>query len=93
MSCQTCNANGGDNNATMMWNRVENEMTDNTCPVWMADGRSFGDIVYQPRCDQQYKSTLNKFNSSFDYRQYLIQNAEQLMKENSKVATTKLQNW
>lgn len=87
MSCQSCDAK------TTMLNKVENEVSNNTCPVWMADGRSFGDIVYQSRCDQQYKSTQNMFNSSFDYRQYLIQNAEQLMKENSQVATTKLQNW
>jgi hypothetical protein len=57
----------------------------------MADGRSFGDVVYTSRCEQQYKLQFeNKFTSNFDYRQYLIQNAEALMKQNNKLAQSRL---
>ena len=64
-----------------------------TCPLWMADGRSFGDVVYTSRCEQQYKLQYEKkFTSSFDYRQFLIQNAEDLMTQNNKMAQTRLVN-
>jgi hypothetical protein len=65
-------------------------VTYGSCPVWMADGRSFGDVVYQPRCGQQYEQ---KFPTNFDYRLYLIQNAENIMKENTVKATSRLQKW
>lgn len=55
----------------------------NSCPLWMQDGRSLGDYRYTPRCEQQYDVVFDdKLYSSFEYRQYLIQNAERLMKEN-----------
>ena len=53
-----------------------------SCPVKMSDGRSFGDTVYTSRCDQQYQMQFDKnFRSSFDYRQFLIENAEKLIKQ------------
>lgn len=53
-----------------------------SCPLKMADGRSFGDNVYASRCEKQYQMQLDKdIKSSFDYRQYLIENAEALMKK------------
>lgn len=53
-----------------------------SCPVKMADGRSFGDAVYASRCEKQYQMQFDKnFKSSFDYRQFLIENAEILMKQ------------
>lgn len=56
-------------------------------PNFMADGRSFGDIMYKSRCTSQYQPQIdNNFQSSFEYRQYLIQNAEKIMQENSRVA-------
>jgi hypothetical protein len=51
-----------------------------SCPLKMADGRSFGDKVYSSRCEKQYQLQHDKaIKSSFDYRQYLIENAEKLM--------------
>lgn len=56
----------------------------NNCPLLMQDGRSFGDMVYTARCQQQYQVRFDhKINSSYEYRQYLINNAEALMKQNS----------
>lgn len=53
-----------------------------SCPVKMEDGRSFGDTVYSSRCVKQYQLQFDKeFKSSFDYRQYLIDNAEALMQK------------
>lgn len=78
MSCQSCEIQG---------QNIEN----GTCPLWMADGRSFGDVVYKPRCQQQYEN--QQFPSSFDYRLYLIQNAEELMKENNQNAALRLKQW
>jgi hypothetical protein len=83
VSCQSCQVQGQD-------------VSQGTCPLWMADGRSFGDVVYKPRCQQQYEisSSQNQtFASSFDYRQYLIQNADALMKDNSAKASIRLQDW
>lgn len=83
MSCQSCQVQG---------QHVEH----GTCPLWMADGRSFGDVVYKPRCQQQYETSVHQtqqFPSSFDYRLYLIQNAEELIKENNAKAASRLQQW
>lgn len=53
-----------------------------SCPVKMSDGRSFGDVVYASRCEKQYQMQFDKnFKSSFDYRQFLIDNAEKIMKQ------------
>ena len=54
------------------------------CPLLMSDGRSFGDMVYSSRCKQQYQAQIDKdIKSSYEYRQYLMNNAEILMKQNS----------
>jgi hypothetical protein len=67
--CDTCSK---DNNGTF------------SCPLWMSDGRSFGDRVYSSRCEKQYQMQHDKeFKSSFEYRQFLIENAATLMKQNS----------
>lgn len=51
-----------------------------SCPVKMSDGRSFGDAVYSSRCEKQYQLQFDKdIKSSFEYRQYLIENAQALM--------------
>lgn len=64
-----------------------------TCPLWMSDGRSFGDAVYTSRCEKQYQLQFDKeFKSSFDYRQFLIENADALMKQNSLNAFRSLQD-
>ena len=52
------------------------------CPPRMADGRIFTD--YRPRCDLNYSipgssDRTMMGSSSYTYRQYLIQNADQLM--------------
>ncbi len=63
-----------------------------TCPFWMSDGRSFGDVVYNPRCQQQYTTQFDKqFTSSYEYRQYLIENGEQIIAQNSMNAQKRLQ--
>lgn len=49
-----------------------------TCPALMSDGRLFTD--YRPRCGA-ISGMLDKNMSSYDYRQYMITNAEQLMQE------------
>jgi hypothetical protein len=48
------------------------------CPPRMADGRHFTD--YRPHCDlNNLVASNNQLVSSYDYRQYLIQNSEKLM--------------
>ena len=48
------------------------------CPPRMADGRHFTD--YRPSCDVNNLIIANTGTlSSFDYRMYLIENAEKLM--------------
>ncbi len=71
--CDTCsNNNKGNNNGSF------------SCPLKMADGRSFGDRVYASRCEKQYQLQFDKeFKSSFEYRQFLIENAAILMRQNS----------
>lgn len=59
----------------------------NDCPLRMSDGRSFGDKVYGSRCDSQYQLQFDQgLNSSFDYKQFLMQNAESLMQQNAQKA-------
>ncbi len=79
-SCETCKVQGQDVN-------------HGSCPLWMADGRSFGDVVYKPRCQQQYQQYQNEFATNFDYRLFLIQNAESLMKQNMEKASTRIGDW
>jgi hypothetical protein len=53
----------------------------------MSDGRSFGDTLYGSRCDSQYQLQFDQgINSSFDYKQFLMQNAESLMQQNAQKA-------
>jgi hypothetical protein len=48
------------------------------CPPRMSDGRHFTD--YRPSCDvNNLISSNNNLISSYDYRQYLTQNADKLM--------------
>jgi hypothetical protein len=57
----------------------ENNVNDNkfySCPARMSDGRAFTD--YRPRCAINYES-LPEPLSSFDFRQYLIHNADKVM--------------
>jgi hypothetical protein len=58
------------------------------CPPMMADGRHFTD--YRPN---SYSNNLIRMSSnivgSYEYRQYLIHNAEKLMQENRNHATQK----
>jgi hypothetical protein len=62
---------------------------DSTCPLRMSDGRSFGDFVYGSRCEKQYQLQFDKgIESSYDYKQYLMQNAESLMHQNAQRAFT-----
>ena len=55
------------------------------CPPKMSDGRHFTD--YRPRCAVNYPTEFKDAPlSSYDYRQYLIQNAEKLMTANYEKA-------
>ena len=61
-------------------------MVDNkVCPYRMSDGRNFTD--YRTRCTIAYQfKEQNKFKSSYDQRQFLIKNADKLMKDNLVIA-------
>jgi len=50
------------------------------CPAKMADGRNFTD--YRPRCLVNYIFPNDQVLNSYEYRQYLIHNADALIKEN-----------
>lgn len=82
-SCTTCKT--GDNSI--------NGQSSFVCPLRMSDGRSFGDEIYTNRCEQQYQMQFDKkFTSNFEYRQFLMQNAEAIMKQNQQAAFTLLQS-
>lgn len=55
----------------------------NTCAPMMADGRNFTD--YRPRCVANFP-VENMPASSYEYRQFLIKNASELMKQNKQIA-------
>lgn len=59
--------------------RVSNNKHFN-CPPNMADGRHFTD--YRPRCMANFVFPENESLNSYEYRQYLIHNADTLIKEN-----------
>lgn len=59
----------------------DNRMT--SCPPRMDDGRHFTD--YRPRCVSNFIANDDALNS-FEYRQYLINNADKIMKNNSVAA-------
>lgn len=57
------------------------------CPPRMADGRHFTD--YRPRCAQQFQEKLDQgMMSSYEYRMYLTQHAEDLILRNAVQAYT-----
>ena len=58
------------------------------CPARMDDGRHFTD--YRPNCYiNNLLRTKNKTMSSYDYRQFLINNGNELMKLNNEYAVQK----
>lgn len=67
----------------MECSRASNNKT-NTCPPRMSDGRHYTD--YRPRCMTNLMYPDNKPMNSYEYRQYLIHNAENLMKTNMESA-------
>jgi hypothetical protein len=80
------NISEGGRNCSACTRASENKHFD--CPPRMADGRLFTD--YRPRCDINYNlegQTQKVFGmNSYAYRQYLINNAQQVM--NSQRAST-----
>jgi len=55
------------------------------CPPRMADGRHFTD--YRPRCTQQFQDKINNaMVSSYEYRMFLQNNADQLILRNASQA-------
>lgn len=62
--------------------------TDNkfsTCPDTMSDGRLFTN--YRPRSSTQYfNMVMNQMPDAYSYRQYMTQNAEELIKRNAAEA-------
>jgi len=59
------------------------------CAPHMSDGRNFTD--YRPRCVANFQhfpnnSVDNAAPSSYEYRQYLIKNADEMMKKNRQAA-------
>jgi hypothetical protein len=74
-SCSAC-TQGGDN------------ANPNKCPI-KSDYNPFTD--YRPRCAAVYQQTKdNKFASSYDTREYLIHNADELIKQNAQNAYIKM---
>ena len=75
-------------------NQMNYDKTSNNkyfgCPAMMADGRIFTD--YRPNT---YVNDLirvsNNINSSYDYRQFLMHNARNIMEVNNKYTTKKIQ--
>lgn len=58
---------------------------DRNCPPRMSDGRLFTD--YRPRCDINYIiPPTNELIDSYNYRQFLIQNADVILNEHRKNA-------
>lgn len=57
------------------------------CPPLMADGRHFTD--YRPRCDINYLYPRDQAMSSYDYRMYLVHNADKLMADDRDKAYRK----
>jgi hypothetical protein len=60
---------------------------DKECPFRMSDGRNFTD--YRPMCTIDYQNKQkNNFKSSYEERQYFIQNASKMMEQNENNAKT-----
>ena len=61
--------------------------TKQECPFRMSDGRNFTD--YRPMCTIDYQNKQkNNFKSSYEERQYFIQNASKMMQQNENNAKT-----
>lgn len=60
------------------------------CPPLMSDGRHFTD--YRPRCNiiHDMVKREDKNMSSYEYRQYLISNADSIMEKNRSTAIDKM---
>jgi hypothetical protein len=59
------------------------------CPARMDDGRVFTD--YRPSSDVENMIQIsNKIKSSYDYRQFLVHNANNLMNINSQYTKSKV---
>jgi hypothetical protein len=58
------------------------------CPPLMSDGRHFTD--YRPRCNVHCESMKDKPMSSYEHRQYLIENANSIIESNQKHALQKM---
>jgi hypothetical protein len=54
------------------------------CPPRMSDGRWTTD--YRPRCAANFESMPKPMMSAYDYRQYLIDHAEEMMDKNRNIA-------
>ena len=86
-SCASCENNTttttNPNNKSLPQNK---DLTGNTvCPYRMSDGRNFTD--FRTRCTIDYETKVkNSFQSSYDQRQFLIQNATKIMTENNRIA-------
>lgn len=62
--------------------RPTNNIPLSFCPARMSDGRNYTN--YGPRCVTQYIPELtNGITSSYDYRQFLIHNAKDLIERNA----------
>lgn len=63
---------------------------ESACPFWMNDGRGFGTLSYGSRCQSQFKNIYGQHIpenfSSFEYKQFLTQNAEKIIKQEQNKA-------
>jgi hypothetical protein len=66
--------------------RVNENNNKYNCPNRLSDGRHFTD--YRPRCFTNYEALAQPM-SSYDYRMYLIQNADEIMKKQREEAHNK----
>ena len=62
-----------------------NDNKNFSCPERMSDQRSFTD--WRPRSSTQYMNMIaNNMPDAYSYRQYMVQNGEELMKRNAAAA-------
>jgi hypothetical protein len=81
-SCSSCQRP-----ASVQEKLPSNEIDQNNqeCPFRMSDGRNFTD--YRPMCTIDYQNKQkNNFKSSYEERQYFIQNASKMMQQNENSA-------
>lgn len=70
--CNTCTQGQG-----------QGQIGERGCPLRMSDGRSFGDKIYSSRCEAQHEVSDKGFKDTYEYRLFMIANAEALMKQNA----------